>query len=565
MGVPYRLAVVLLLALAFRLANLGALARHPLAEYQVSWAGSDMAVNVRWADGIRGGDFLCRDTVHPFYPFHESMAPRATWERWWGGARVFQQAPLYAYVLAGLRSLGDGGFWAVGLGQLAFGLASVALVFLIAARAFGAGIATVAGIGAAVYGPLVFHEAVWLRDSLAVTTSLLALWALGRAPGAGRAAWLLAGLTLAAALLARETALLFVPLAALWAWQRLAGERRGAALAALGLGLALGLLPLVARNLAVEAPALSFSNRALESFVSGHAADSSVTELRMPDSAGEILRAADGSLPRAIGLTLATHGSVASALRWELGKALGILAGYEPPDNVNWYYFAARSPVLRLAPGFAAVLALGLVGIFLERRRGADERLLRWFLLAAFLGLLYGTPAARYRLVAVAVLLVYAAAALAGLAARVRARRFGAAAALALAALALGLGSSRLYADVRARQAQRATEPLLAARTYQRRGQPELALRELRAALAGAWREPGARAPSADPRELVTLLVRIAHRAGRGAEVRPDVDALLAEFPEDPSARALAAGYYRDVLGEPEAAERVRAGAARDG
>ncbi|NOT30633.1 MAG: hypothetical protein HOP15_09330, partial [Planctomycetes bacterium] len=217
MGTPSRLAVVLVLAAAFRIANLSAIAPHPLAEYQTTWAQSDMAVNVSWADVIRGGDVLCRETVHPFYPFHESIAPRETWERWWGGARVFQQAPLYAYLLAGVRALGGNSFWAMAIGHMLLGLASVALVFLVAARTFGAGIATLAAIGAAIYGPLVFHEAVWLRDTLAVTTSLLALWTLGRAPEGGLGRWLAAGLALAAALLARETALLFAPLAALWA------------------------------------------------------------------------------------------------------------------------------------------------------------------------------------------------------------------------------------------------------------------------------------------------------------------------------------------------------------
>src|SRR6185503_5210275 len=361
MGTSTRLCAVLVLAAAFRIANLVALAPHPLAEYQATWTDSDMAVNVRWADVIRDGDLLCRKTVHPFYPFHESIAPRATWERWWGGPEVFQQAPLYAYFLAGLRVFGEG-FWPVAIGQLLLGLASVALVFLVAERTFGPVVATLAGVGAATYGPLVFHEAVWLRDTLAVTTSLLALWALGRAPLGGRARWLAAGLALAVAFLTRETALLFLPLAGGWAWRRLERERRVAALGALLLGLALGLLPLVARNLAVGAPALSFSTRGLEGFVHGHAADASPTDLALSQAAREILPAADGSLLAAMRLTLATHASAGAFLLFELRKALAILASYEPADNVSWYYFAEHSPVLRLSPGFAAVLALGLVG-----------------------------------------------------------------------------------------------------------------------------------------------------------------------------------------------------------
>lgn len=554
MGKTSRLAAVLVLAAVIRLANLGAIAALPLAEYQGSWIGADMEVSLRWADGIRAGDLLCRDTVHPFYAFHESVAPRETWERWWGGARVFQQAPLYPYVLAGVRALGGEGFWAMAIGQLFLGLASVALVRLVAARVFGEPVATLAGLGMATYGPLVFHEAVWVRDTLAVTTSLLALWALGRAPEGGRVRWLAAGLAVAVALLARETALLFVPLAGLWAWLRLAPGRRAAPVAALGLGLALGMLPLAARNLAVGAPVLSFTNRGLESFVQGHAADSSPSEPRLPDSAREILLAADGSLLGTMRRTLATHASPWAFFAFEGQKALATLAGYEPADNVNWYYFAARSPVLALSPGFALVLAFGLVGLWLERRRGPDERLLRWFLLATFLGLLYGVLVARYRLVAVAVLWIYAAAALTALAQRVRARRLAPAAGLLCAALALAFGSTRLFADVRARRAPRATEPLLAAKTYQRRQQPELALAELRTALASVWRKPGGRQLSAEGHELAALLVRLAGKAGRGPEIEPDVDALVAEFPADAQLRRLAASYYGEVLHQSERA-----------
>lgn len=571
MRTTLRLAVVLALALSFRLANLVVLAQHPLAEYQATWNDADMAVNVRWADGIRAGDLLCRRTVHPFYPFHESIAPRETWERWWGGKEVFQQAPLYPYVLAGLRALGGEGFFGVALGQLALGLASVALVFLVAARVFDERVATLAGAGAAIYGPLVFHEAVWLRDTLAVTTSLLALWALGRAPQGGRARWLAAGVALAAAFLTRETALLFLPLAGVWAWRRLGRERRARALGALALGLALGLLPLVARNLAVGAPALSFSTRGLEGFVHGHAADASPTDLALSQAAKEILPAADGSLLAAMRLTLATHASAGDFLLFELRKALAILAGYEPADNVSWYYFAEHSPVLRFSPGFAVVLALGLVGLLLARRRGPDEPLLCWFLLATFLGLMYGTLAARYRLVAVAVLMIYAAAALVGLLERARERRWRAVAGIALAALALAFASTRLYAGARAARAFRPIEPMLAALAYQKRGETERALAELRAGLAHA-RDAGAPSLSPERLQMLAQLARIAVKSGRGPEVQADVDALVEEFPEDRALRRLAGEFYRDVLKQPEraaghldAAERARQDPGEDG
>ncbi|NOT31260.1 MAG: hypothetical protein HOP15_12505, partial [Planctomycetes bacterium] len=297
--------------------------------------------------------------------------------------------------------------------------------------------------------------------------------------------------------------------------------------------------------------------------VHGHAADGSPNDLVLAQSAKEILPAADGSLMRAMWLTLATHGSVGHFLGWEVQKAMAILASHEPADNVNWYYFAERSRVLRLSPGFALVLAFGLVGLLLERRRGPDERLLRWFLLATFLGLLYGTLAARYRLVAVVVLMVYAAAALARAGESVRARRWAPAAGILLTACALAFGSTRLYADVHAARSRRLTEPMLAALTYQQRRQPELALLELRAGLAHAWREPGARTLSNEGLQLAALLVRVAAKSGRGAEVQADVDGLVAEFADDWQLHRLAADYYREVLPQPQRAAEHLAMAER--
>jgi len=559
-----RLGGVLVLALAVRLAHVTAFAHLPLATYQETWRESDMALNVAWADAIRAGDWLGRDTVHPFTQWMAPIAPLHTWQQWWGGPRVFYQAPLYPYVLAVIRAVLGTDFWSVALGHLLLGLASVALVFLIAARTFGPTVATVAGTGAALYGPLVLHEVVWLRDTLAVTTSLFLLWALGRAPAGGWPRWLVAGLAFALALLTRETTLLFAPVAIVWAGGRIPRPSRWLGLAALACGAGLGLAPLALRNAIVDAPLLAFSTRAQEGFIFGHAADGSPTDLEIPASTKRILTEADGSLWRTIWLTLGTHESLGALLRWEARKLAAILASYEPADNVNWYYFAERSPVLHIGPPYALVLALALAGLWLERRRGPDERLLRWFIVVTLAGLMYATVVGRYRLVLVAALLPHAAATAVRLGQWLHGRAWRPALATAAAVVVIAATSTTLLADQRARLAHRLNEPIVAAiRLWAERRDADAAFAELRRGLAQAWRTPGSDVVFAGGYDALKALMVIAARAGRPREVIPDIEALLAEYPEDALLHEYAAEHWRDRIGDEARAAEHFAIAAR--
>ena len=551
MRLGFRLALVLVLALAVRLANLMAIAALPVASYQENWTATDMAVNVAWADAIRKGDWLSRQPVHPFTLWMGFIAPQRTWERWWGGPSVFHQAPLYAYVLAGIRALFGTSFWSVAVGHLLLGLASVALVFLVAARTFGPTAATVAGIGAALYGPLVFHEAMWLRDTLAVTTSLALLWALGRAPAGGWGRWLVAGLAFALALLTRETVLLLSPVIVVWACGQLRGRARTAGLTALACGMALGLAPLVVRNAVVGAPLLSFSSRAIEGFVYGHAADGSPTDLVIPRSAKRILGEADGSFWRTVSLTLATHESVPALLRWEARKLASVVSSYEPADNVNWYYFAERSPALRLGPPYALVLALALVGMWLERRRGPDEQLLRWFIVVTIAGLMFAPLVGRYRLVLVAALLPHAAAAAVRLAGWLRSRAWRPAAVTVAVVAAVALSSTRLLAEQRVQLAHRLNEPIMTAiRLWDERGDADAAFAELRLGLARAWRPPGRPYVFPGGYEALKALMIISDRSGRPADVLPDLEAMLEAYPEDPVLQEYVGEHWRDRMGD---------------
>ena len=550
---------VLAVALAARLVNLWLVSRLPLAEYQFHWAESDMAANFEWSGRILRGDVLGRDTAHPYTSWMRNIAPLATWERWWGGKAIFHQAPLYAYALAGMRLLAGDGFWGIGLCQAFLGVASVALVFLLAGRLFGGAVPAVAALGAALYGPFLLHEALLLRDTLAVTVSLALLWWLAGCEDARTGRWIIAGGLFATALLARETTLLFGPFVVLWIAERFWRQPRALGAAALSFltGIALGLAPLVARNLALGAPPLSLSTRAIEAFLYGNAADAAVVGVTIPAATRSILEQADGRLWTAVRLTLATyHGDWLGLLGREAFKLGAIFSSYEPADNVSWYYFVDRSPLLRLSLHFGAVLPLGLIGLWLDSRYAAQHRILWYFLVAGVSGLMFSTIVARYRLPLVAVLLVYAGVTVDWAARQIAGGRWRATLPAGVAAIGIAVASASLLGPVARRHRYRADEFMLAGQVYYRHGQAERAFEELRAGLDKAYAGPDQPALPPSYHDLTLTFVRLAHDLGRYRDAAAALEHVAATHAADADVEELLGLVYRDGLGLAAEAER---------
>jgi len=553
------LVAVLALALAVRVLNLWLVSRLPVAEYQFHWAESDMAASWAWSGRIISGDILGRDTPHQYTSWMREWAPLETWERWWGGRTVFHQAPLYAYALAAMRLVAGDGFWGIGLCQAMLGVANVALVYLLAARLFGGAVPVIAALGAALYGPFLLHETLVLRDTLGVTLSLLLLWWLAGCDDARALPWLVAGWLFALALLAREATLVFGPFVTLWIARRFGRHPRALATVALAFvaGVSVGLAPLVARNVVVGAPPLSLSTRGIEAFVYGNAADSAVIGLTLPAASRSILEQADGRLGTAIRLTLATYqGDWLRLVGNELFKLRAIFARYEPMDNVNWYYFADRSPLLRFSLHFESVLALGLVGLWLDRQRAVRHRLLRYFLLASAGALMYSTIVGRYRLPAVAVLLLYAGVTVEWTAREVAAGRWRRAAIAGLAAVGVAAASAHLLPSAERRQRYRADEFLLAAEVHYRHGRAERALEELRAGLDTAYGGPDQQTLPGGYPNLAVTFTRLAHELGRDADAAAALERVAASHPADGELERIIGFVYRDGLGRTEEAEK---------
>jgi len=235
-----------------------------------------MHANLLWARGIREQGRLNPVPYHPSTDWMQAFAPYQQWVEWWGGEQIFQQSPLYAYVLsifvkklALMRAL-----------QALMSIGTCVFLGLFTARICGRLAGWIAFWLAALYAPFYAYSRPFLRDGLAWFITAALLWALSEltyspwpSAHARRFGWL-AGVLLGLGYLARETYLLLIPvvLVALagFAWRR----QQWAMVVRVAIVTFLTLSPLMIRNWCVKAPLLSTSNRLAEAIIQGNAGTS---------------------------------------------------------------------------------------------------------------------------------------------------------------------------------------------------------------------------------------------------------------------------------------------------
>lgn len=560
------LLAVLGFAAALRLANLWSMDRLPIVTEQVRWPEGDMGFYYAWSGKILAGDVLGRDTPHPYTKWMRSIAPEETWERWWGGRQVFHNAPLYPYLLAAFRLVFGDGFRAIAILQLCIGLAGVALTFAIAGRLFGRTAAVAAGLTASLFGPALLYESFALRDGIAATTALGALWSLVRARDDGAVRWLVAGLLFALAVLARENIAAFAPFIAGWMawlhwgrWRRLARSAAGFVA-----GVVLGLLPLAARNVALGVRPWALSPQGIQALALGHVVDANPALLGVTPAVARALTAADGSLVEVLRQIWSTYaGDWRRLAANEAVHLAAIVSSFEGSDNVNWYYLRDRSPVLRLALPFQVVLAFAVVGLIVERRSGGPQAPLWLFLVFSVLSLMVTCVLGRYRLPLAAVLAIYAGAALAWAQRQFAARRWIPLAAACVTGVAIVAVSGSALANLELRMRYRSVDFGISAKRHLERGERDLAIAELQAGLRAAYRGTDQRSLPQGFDLLARTFAIEANQAGRAEEATREIAELAADYPADALLEELLGVLYRDALGRREEAERHFAAAQR--
>ena len=378
---------------------------------------TDMHATWEWTDRILAGDFLGHDTYHPAFGWMKESGSAAEWARRWGDIHIFQQEPLYTYFVAALRWLLPAPLQAIPLLQLLLGGILLPLaVYALGRQIVGTRTSLYAAAVSAVFGPAIFYQCALLRDWTVPIGSAFALALAIAGIRRSRLGWLLgAGLLLGIGATMKSTALLWLPVWLCWLWfipNKSANRMRAAkGTAAILLGFALGLSPLVVRNWIVGAPPLALSNRMPEGLIQGNAADAYPVELYYPPSQDATLRASGGSSLKVAGAILRGYGESPGAFfRVQGMKLRAAFAPVDIADNLSYDYGRLRLPILRYCPSWGLLLALAIPGaIFLLAKRRSRRPWVAGILMANAVAILLPIALGRYRLEALPLLAIGAA------------------------------------------------------------------------------------------------------------------------------------------------------------
>lgn len=442
------------------------------------WAQTDMHYYDAWAQQIAAGDWLARSVAVPMHRWHwdtaqiyltkhpeERTAPAPPrredgrvdagetrlWSRWMRLPRFYQD-PLYAYMVAMTYRVAGPDARRVLAWQAALGVASVVLIWLLAARYFGETVGLVAGAMALLSGPLLFYEVILLRDSTIVCISLLLVWLMDHAIYRNAIGWYAAwGTALALSFLLKSSLLLLGVGLLIGVGLGFRGRWRQAVRPAVAVmvGGFLVLAPLVARNRAVGVPAFSLAQSGPLTLMASNDISAQPDVgfgINAPLLAG-FLGETDGSWGAAVRgvLTSQSVGSYA-ALVWRKWDRLW--HWYEIPNNENFYYARSQAPVLAALPfTFAFGAPLALVGLVLAIRRASNVWPL--YLLAGLSAapVLIFYVLGRLRLPLVAAVMPFAALTVVDFARAVRVHRYARAVTVAGAVTLLALWTDRPLAS----------------------------------------------------------------------------------------------------------------------
>jgi len=381
-----------------------ACARSPLIQIPFIYQETDMHANLLWAQSIQDQGWLNPRPYHPYVSWMQLIGTRDEWLQWWGGGAVFQQSPLYAYLLSGLLWM-SGNLLYVHLLQAVLGMGLCVLIGLIAHRAANdARVGWMAFALAALYSPFYAYSWPLLRDLLGwliTTVALLLLLELDRCEGRRpRKNWLAGtiGLALGIGYLARETFLLIIPLVLAVLAFRAVRRRNFAPLLWLVCGLTVAVSPLLIRNAEVGAPLFSTSTRFAEGFMEGNAYGTVPNQFVVLLKMRGIFERSGGRTIPVIVETIKTHPDAWSFLQLQARKAMSLFDPYEPCDNLNIYFMETISPVVRWGLTHWLLIVAGVGGLMLSLWRKDRRQFWLWLMFVPLVaGVLIGPPLSRYR------------------------------------------------------------------------------------------------------------------------------------------------------------------------
>ncbi len=425
------------LALGLRLAVMVESRRLPFFDQPIS----DARIYFELAGRIAAGDWLLR------------------------GAGVFYQAPLYPYAIAPLRVLWSRDAALAVIRAVQIGAATLALFALGRVsdeRRSGIGLA--AAVLLALYAPAIFTDQLIAKESLGLALSVVLLvLLLGAAQRATAPRLLLAGFVLGLVALLRENALVLAPAVAAW-WLVFGDDtgwaRRWRRVALFAAGVAVPLLVVTARNLAVGGSATPTTFQSGPNFYIGNHAGATGSYAPLVTGRGDpAFERADAVAiaERSVGRALSP--SEVSRFWWRQGfdfwrrspaaalgllgrKTLRLLGAYEVPDAEDFAVYREASSTLRALAvfgHFGVLFPLAMVGLVLGELPPRVRSLLVVWLLAAAASTVAFYVLGRYRFLLLPPLAMLAGSGLVALPRAVRERRLARLAAAMTAGVAAAL------------------------------------------------------------------------------------------------------------------------------
>jgi len=422
--------------------------------------------------------------------------------------QAYWQPPFYPAVLAGWMHVVGFGVIRMKLVGFVFGAVNCALVYALGARVFDRRIGLIAGIAAALYGPMVYFDGELLTPTLQTFLILASILLLFRATDRrSLGLFALTGLVFGFAVITRPDISLFLPVAVFWAFLVLRKQVRAWKLvAACGILIVCSVLPIVPlaiRNLGVAHDYVLISSNGGINFWIGNNPNAPKTEEARPGPAWEeIVR-----MPLLDTPSLTESGQsawfVSRVLQFirtqpgrfavlEIRKLGQYFTAIERRRNLDLYFYRRYSPFYSMliwrvgsfAFPFGIMFPLALFGV-LRMKWDSRRKLILGLLITQCLITVAFFVSARYRMTAIPAFLLFAAYGAVELRAVAKSRLWRQAATpLAIAGVALiftnlnvsGMDTNRRWMD--------AESHFYMGRGYLSKHKPSLACAEFRRAIA---------------------------------------------------------------------------------
>ncbi len=402
-----------------------------------------VAVVVRWLYVIELSTDPASSVPIVDEKWHWLWAKEILNESFFGEGSWFR-APLYPYFLAFLHFIGGGSIFVAKFLQVIVAGGTAFYIFRLGEHVFGRTTGLIAGLIYAFYGTMLFYEAMFLIPVLFLFFTVWGMYRLiAYQDSESLRTWLFTGLVFGLATISRPNILLVMPLLMLWAMfftpggQTLLSKLRKPVL--IGIGLAIAIAPVTARNLIVTCEPTLISSQGGINFYLGNNPVASGLAMQMPEVplnealswrqfqpathaaaerlAGRSLTEAEASAfwtDRTIDFITENPGDFLG-LVWR--KTIYLMSGFENSDNSDIYFERQKSVLysLLLWDGpidfpFGLLFPLAIAGIYVRRRDFRKLLPLYLFILGYIPTIVLFLVTARHRLPLIPFLAILAAA-----------------------------------------------------------------------------------------------------------------------------------------------------------